>query len=280
MSLRELILESYDELLPSERKLADVLMLRQSNLASYSATELAQFAGVSKATAARCFRRLGYESFSQFRRDVRANPPAESPLFKLEDIARLDANGSGLERHFSIDAQNLATTLQNLSREEIKTAVAVLSGAQRVWIVGYRNGYATAFYAHALFSHAKPNVFLLNDSAAKIADLMADVGKNDVLFVVDFRRRINLLRQIVRVAREAGAQIVLLTYSPVSVLARPGDVILGCVTGGAAVFDSYVAPISIVNYLGAALVAKMRPSARKRMERIERVHEVLADLED
>jgi len=279
MSLRELILKCYDELVPSERKLADVVMQRQANLASYSATELARFAGVSKATAARFFRRLGYASFSQFRSEVRANPPAESPLFKLEDVAKLAGNGSGLERHFSIDAQNLATTLQNLSHDDIKAAVFVLKGAQRVWIVGYRNGYATAFYAHALFSHAKPNVLLLNDSAAKIADLMADVGEKDVIFVVDFRRRIKLLGQIVGVAREAGARIVLLTYSPVSAIARPGDVILGCVTGGSAVFDSYVAPMSIVNYLAASLVAEMRPKARARMESIERIHEVLADLE-
>jgi len=280
MSLRELILESYDELSPSERRLADVLMQHQSNLASYSATELARFAEVSKATAARFFRRLGYDDFSHFRSDVRANPSAESPLFKLEDIAKLDSNGSGLERHLSIDAQNLATTLQNLSHDEIKAAVAALAGAQRVWIVGYRNGYATAFYAHALFSHAKPSVFLLNDSAAKVADLMADVGAKDVLFVVDFRRRIKLLGQIVGIAREAGARIVLLTSSPVSTLTRRGDFILGCVTTGSAVFDSYVAPISIVNYLGASLVAALRPSARRRMERIERVHEVLADIED
>lgn len=280
MSLRELILESYDGLVPSERKLADVVMQRRNNLASYSATELARFAGVSKATAARFFRRLGYKSFSQFRTDMRVNPPAESPLFKLEDVAKLAGNGSGLERHFSIDAQNLATTLQNLGHEDIKAAVAALKGAQRVWIVGYRNGYATAFYAHALFSHAKPNVFLLNDAAAKIADLMADVDERDAVFVVDFRRRIKLLGQIVGLAREAGARIVLLTCSPVSILARPGDVILGCVTGGSAVFDSYVAPMSIVNYLAASLVAAMRPKARARMERIERIHEVLADIED
>ncbi len=279
MSLRELILESYDELLPSERKLADVVMQHQTNLASYSATELAQLAGVSKATAARFFRRLGYASFSQFRSDVRAHPPAASPLFKLEDVAKPDGNGSGLERHFSIDAQNLAATLQHLSLDDIKAAVAALRRAQRVWIVGYRNGYATAFYAHALFSHAKPNVLLLNDSAAKIADLMADVGEKDALFVIDFRRRIKLLGQIVGVAREAGAKIVLLTYSPVSALARPGDVILGCVTSGSAVFDSYVAPTSIVNFLGASLVAEMRPRARERMESIERIHEALADLE-
>ena len=279
MGLRELILESYEGLLPSERKLADAVMQHQTNLASYSATELAQFAGVSKTTAARFFRRLGYASFSQFRSHVRANPPAASPLFKFEDLVKFGGNGSGLERHFSIDAQNLATTLQNLNHDDIKAAVAALRRAQRVWIVGYRNGYATAFYAHALFSQSRPNVLLLNDAAAKIADLVADVGENDVLFVIDFRRRTKLLGQVVGVAREAGATIVLLTHAPVSPIARPGDVILGCATAGSAVFDSYVAPTSIVNLLGASLVAQMRAKARERMESIERIHEALADLE-
>lgn len=279
MRLRELLLDSHDEMLPSERKLAHVVMQHQSNLASYSATELARFAGVSKASAARFFRRLGYENFNQFRLDVRANPPLESPLFKLGGAAKAGADVSGLARHFSIDTKNLAATLQHLHHQDVKRAVAVLRGAQRVWVVGFRNGFAAAFYAHALFAHAKPNVFLLSNSATKIADVLTDVGAKDALFVVDFRRRTKLLGQIVGIARKAGAKIVLLTYSPVSALARSADVILGCETGGSATFDSYVAPLSIVNYLGAALVAEMRPHARKRMERIERIHETLADLE-
>lgn len=278
MRLRDLILSSYDELLPSERKLADAVMQRQANLASYSATELATLAGVSKATAARFFRRLGYESFSQFREDVRANPPVESPLFKLEGISRLSGDNSALARHFSIDAQNLAATLQNLSRDDVRAAAAALKKAQRIWVVGFRNGYATAFYAHALFFHAKPNVFLLNNAATKFADILTDVGERDAFFVVDFRRRLRLLKDIVHVAKNAGAKVVLLTDAPVSSLAPSADVILPCTTTGSAIFDSYVAPMSIVNYLGATLVAAVRPHARKRMERIEHIHEILSDL--
>jgi DNA-binding MurR/RpiR family transcriptional regulator len=280
MKLRELILAAYDDLLPSERKLADVVMQRQARLASYSATELAEFAGVSKATAARFFRRIGYQNFNHFRDDVRANAPAESPLVGLEGVAKLGGDASALERHVAIDARNLATTLQNLGSEEVRSAIAALGSAQRIWVVGFRNGYATAFYAHALFSHAKPNVALLNNSASKIADVLADVGNKDTLFVIDFRRRLRLLGQIVSVARQAGARVVLLTDSPVSELARQADVVLGCTTTGSAIFHSYVAPMSLVNYLGASLVAAMRPSARKRMERIELIHDFLSDLEE
>lgn len=280
MQLRELILASYDELLPSERKLADVVMQHRTNLAAYSATELALLAGVSKATAARFFRRLGYENFNHFREEARNAPPAQSPLFHLEGLSKLGGNASALERHFSNDAKNLAETLGGLGADDVRTAVRTLKQAQRIWAVGFRNGYATAFYAQALFSHAKPNVHLLNNSASKIADVLGDVGAKDALFVVDFRRRLRLLGQIVSVAREAGARIVLLTDSPVSERARHADVILGCSTAGSALFDSYVAAMSIVNFLGASLVAEMRPHARERMERIEQIHEFLSDLEE
>ncbi len=280
MRLRELILASYDGLLPSERKLADVVMQHRTNLAAYSATELAVLAGVSKATAARFFRRLGYRNFNEFREDMRANPPAESPLFGLEGLSKLGGNASALEKHVSNDAKNLAQTLQGLSADDVRAAIAALKQAQRIWVVGFRNGYATAYYAQALFSHAKPNVSLLNNSASKIADVLADVGDRDTLFVVDFRRRLRLLGQIVRVAKQAGARVVLLTDSTVSERARHADVILGCATTGSALFDSYVAPISIVNFLGASLVAEVRPHARKRMERIEHIHAFLSDLEE
>jgi DNA-binding MurR/RpiR family transcriptional regulator len=121
-------------------------------------------------------------------------------------------------------------------------------------------------------------VFLLNDSAVRVADVLSDVGEKDALFVVDFRRRLKLLGLVVAVAKEAGAQVVLLTDSPVSSLARTADVVLSCTTAGSAIFDSYVAPMSIVNYLGASLVAKMRPLARRRMERTEHIHKLISDL--
>ncbi|MGT2491819.1 hypothetical protein ACU4GD_18050 [Cupriavidus basilensis] len=49
--------QCYGELSSADKKLADVLLMRQKDLLSYSATELAELASVSKASAARFFRR-------------------------------------------------------------------------------------------------------------------------------------------------------------------------------------------------------------------------------
>jgi DNA-binding MurR/RpiR family transcriptional regulator len=178
------------------------------------------------------------------------------------------------------DARNLAATVERVSAADLAKALALMKKAKRLWVAGYRNGYATAFYAHALFSHAKADVMMINEAAGKSAEVLADLGPGDVLFAIDFRRRTRVLPRVVEVARDAGASVVLLTYAPLSDLASRTDVVLTCPTQGSAIFDSYVAAMSIVNYLGTQLVTDASATSRKRMQRIERIHALLDDLDE
>ena len=279
-TIEQLIRSRYDELSPSDRKLSDVIVARQKDLVAYSATELAQLAGVSKASAARYFKRLGYQDFNEFRAAVRARFSSESPLSNLERVTQAGGRSSGFSAHVQADARNLAEMVERVSAADLARAVALLKDARRIWVAGYRNGYATAFYAHALFSHAKADVMLINEAAGKSAEVLADLGQGDVLFAIDFRRRARVLPRVVEVARDAGASVVLLTYAPLSDLASRTSVVLTCPTQGSAIFDSYVAAMSIVNYLGTELVTDARATSRKRMQRIERIHELLDDLDE
>ena len=279
-TIEQLIRSRYDELSPSDRKLSDVIVARQKDLVAYSATELAQLAGVSKASAARYFKRLGYQDFNGFRAAARARFSSESPLLNLERATKSGVRPSGFGAHVEADARNLAETLERVSGADMGRALALLKKAKRLWVAGYRNGYATAFYAHALFSHAKADVILINEAAGKSAEVLADLGPGDVLFAIDFRRRTRVLPRVVEVARDAGASVVLLTYAPLSDLAARTNVVLTCPTQGSAIFDSYVAAMSIVNYLGTELVTDARASSRKRMQRIERIHALLDDLDE
>lgn len=279
-SIEQLIRSRYDGLSPSDRKLSDVIVARQKDLVAYSATELAQLAGVSKASAARYFKRLGYQDFNEFRASVRARFSSESPLFNLERVTQAGDQPSGFTRHVEADAHNLAEMHGRMSPDDMNKALSLLEKAHRIWVVGYRNGYATAFYAHALFSHAKADVTLINEAADRNAEILADMAKGDVLFAIDFRRRTRLLPRVVQVARDVGASVVLLTYAPLSDLASQTDVVLTCPTQGSAIFDSYVSAMSIVNYLATELVTDARTTSHKRMQRIERIHALLDDLNE
>jgi DNA-binding MurR/RpiR family transcriptional regulator len=65
------ILEHYDAMPRGERRLADLLLEDGAKIRHDTATSLAAGAGVSKATAARFFKRLGYPSFKVAQREAR-----------------------------------------------------------------------------------------------------------------------------------------------------------------------------------------------------------------
>ena len=304
-ALEAQIQRSYAALSAAEKKLADVLLTQQKALMSYSATELAELAGVSKASAARFFRRLGYVDFNAFRQALREQVSEQSPLYLMEHASlpgaadgaqkRKSAAGkrtvarpepamfAALQAHVQRDSQRLAALCDQLGEHTLETTLDKLVNARRVWVVGYRNSYMLAFYASALLSQSRPEVYLLSEHAGKDAELIAEIEAKDVLLAMDFRRRARRLAGVVTLAREAGAGLVLLSDAPMSTLAASADAVLRCSQHsgqpGGQVFDSYVAAVSLINFLATAMVGRTRKRARVRMARVERAHDVLGDLE-
>ncbi|MDP2677860.1 MAG: MurR/RpiR family transcriptional regulator [Rhodoferax sp.] len=274
--LHDLIQRHYAALSAADRKLADVLLAHQKNALTYSATELSSQAGVSKASAARFFRRLGFTDFQAFRQHLRDGAPQPSPLYHM---AHQDTPGGPLRQHIAQDTQRLAALADDVTEPGVQVAVKLLTGARRVWVVGYRNGYMAAFYARALLSQVRTEVYLLNEGSGEDAELLAEIQPRDVLLAMDFRRRTHRLSQVVGIACEAGATLVLLTDARVSALAARAQAVFICPPQNEAIFDSYVSAISLINFLATAALAQAPKKARVRMARIEQAHAQLADLE-
>jgi DNA-binding MurR/RpiR family transcriptional regulator len=276
VTLRERIQGQYDVLSVVDRKLADVVLAHEKDLLAYNATELAALAGVSKASTARFFKRLGFVDFLAFRQHQRNSAPQPSPLYRM---ARQGTRGSPLQQHIAQDAQQLQAMADTVTDPGVQQAAKLLVGARRVWVVGYRNGYMAAFYAQALLSQLRADVHLLNEGSGEDAELLAEIQRGDVLLAMDFRRRTRRLSQVVAIACDAGASLVLVSDARVSALAARAQALFICPPQGEAIFDSYVGAISLINYLATAALAQVPKKARARMAVIEQVHAQLDDLE-
>jgi DNA-binding MurR/RpiR family transcriptional regulator len=275
LSLKELIQSQYAAFSQADRKLADVVLAREKDLLAYSATELAALAGVSKASSARFFRRLGFSDFQAFRHRQREGAAQPSPL------NRMGRHGGGgpLQLHLGHDALRLQALADDVTDDSVQAAVKLLIGARRVWVVGYRNGFMAAFYARALLSQVRAGVGLLNDGSGEDAELVAEIQPNDVLLAMDFRRRTRRLSQVVGAACAQGAELVLVTDARLSRLGAQARSVFICPPQEGAIFDSYVSAISLINHLACVAVAQMPQKARTRMARIEAAHAQLGDLE-
>jgi len=270
------IRETYDALPLGERKLAELILEMRGDLAAYSATELAARSGVSKATAARLVRRLGYADFHEMRQQARNHYHNGSPLAELSNTLGLEAT---LSQHLAHDVAGLTRTMETIAPEDVQTAVDILAGAQRVIVVGFRNSYAPAFYARELLVQVRPQVILLPVSGQTVSEELSDLGRDDAILAFGFRRRPPVLGRILRIAAAAKARTVVLGDSSLGKAGKSANIVLRCFSRGMRLFDSYVAAMSLVNYLGSGVALALGASAQARLRRIESLHEEFSDLE-
>jgi DNA-binding MurR/RpiR family transcriptional regulator len=273
------ILDVYDGLPASERRLADVVLACQGDLASYSASELAERAGVSKATTSRLFQRLGYARFTDARREARgAGVPWGSPLSIGATEARPVGSGDILSAHLTRDVQNLGRTFESLRPEVVEAAVGRLVAARCVWIIGFRNSHALAHYAHSVLATVKPDVRLVPGSALEVAEDLAGLSDRDVVLAIGLRRRPQLFRRLLALIHRRGVPIVMVTDPTASTATRYATVVLRCHNWGSSMFDSYASAISVLNLLCARTAAGLDTAARDRLAVIEDIHCELDDL--
>jgi DNA-binding MurR/RpiR family transcriptional regulator len=256
-----------------------VVLECQGDLASYSASELAERAGVSKATTSRLFRRLGYARFTDARREARDGGMLwGSPLsIDSEDGSPVDSRDF-LSDHLNRDLQNLGRTFQSLRPEAIGEAVGLLVGARCVWIMGFRNSHALAHYARSVLTTIKPDVRLVPGTALEVAEDLASLSARDAVLAIGLRRRPQLFRRLLALINQRGVPIVMVTDPTASTATRHATVVLRCHNWGSAMFDSYASAISVLNLLCSRTAAQLGPAARDRLVVIEDIHRELDDL--
>jgi DNA-binding MurR/RpiR family transcriptional regulator len=275
-ALEQAIQDRYDDLPAGERKIADVLLEMRSELAAYSATELAARAGVSKATTARLVRRLGYQDYQEMRQEARAQWKNGSPLAELPDA---QGQGGALGRHLEQDMTCLSLTLGTIPEGQTEMAIKLLGKAERLWVIGFRNSHALALYARELLVQVKDDVRLLPVMGQTVAEELSALSPKDVMLVVGFRRRPPILAKILRHAKAMGVPVVLIGDPSLGELANWANVCFRCLNRGASLFDSYVAGISLLNYLCSGVTLSLGETAQQKLRRNEQLHDEFGDFD-
>ena len=268
----------YDELPPAERRLADLLLGFPGNPASYSASELAAMAGTSNAAATRFFRRLGYKGYAEVRRQVRDAQAWGSPVYLSDASAPPGGENGVVAAHLASETDNLRRTLEGLRPGQLEEIAAALARARRVPVVGFRNSRMIAHYFQRQLVLLRPGTVLLPAPGQTLAEDLADLGGEDVVVLVAFRRRVAAVGEVARITRERGASLLLVTDPSAMRITRFARWTLLCRLGSGSLFDSYASAMSLLNLLCAAVFRRMPDRAARRMRRIEALHEELGEL--
>lgn len=233
-------------------------------------------AGVSKATAARLFKLLGYSSFDEARRESRnlrhwGAPTAPAPGLSDAPTA---------VHHLNLEINNLRLTFERLEEAVIEAVTQELVRTRRVWIVGLRGSFAIGQYARFLFQMLKPDVRFIPAGGLSFAEEAVDFCEGDVLLAVGYRRRPAILLPLLEQARQAGVIVALITDLTASRTAESAHYVIRCSSEAPYSFDSYTSGISVINYLGSRLMNALGEEGVARIEKKEQLHEQLDPFTD
>ncbi len=216
--------EERAQLSPSEQRIADILLGDFEFAVGASIIELAERAAVSPPTVTRFCRRLGCQSFSDFKVSLAKtsfvgvrylNPEAKStePADVAEDVITKAQNALFL-MHRALEPALLEKVADRLARAEMVYAFG--SGGNSSMIAGELQ--------NRLFRLGS-RITASNDHNMQLM-LTAAAGNNDVIIGSSFSGRNQELARCFRLANENGITTIALTQSD-SPVARAAEVVIG-----------------------------------------------------
>jgi len=274
------IQERMARLTPAETKIAAVLLENHALLETHSATELAGFAGVSKASAARFFKTLGYADFDEARMQAREERNRTQPYAYStapDDRALL---GRTLGEHLELELTNLRRSFEELRPDHLRETAQLLAEAPRVWCLGFGMEEGAARMARLLLARLRPNVSLLGLHSGSWAEDLAMTGPRDVLILCTLPPRPRALTALTNFARTTRMSIVTLCdHAFIPQAQRFSRVILPCHVASYGLVPTHATMLSLLRLLAISLHGQIGDAATQRSVLISDIDEEL-DLND
>lgn len=268
MRIDERITLHHDALSPQERRAAATLLEHLDDLATYRAAELAQMADVSKATMSRLFRSLGFADFDEVRAHLRSLRTAGEPR-------RVDG-APDLEAYVAHETEAIAHVV---ALPTLTAAVALVAGARRVLVVGWRNSHPVALHLRQQLAQARADVRLAPLPGQVMGEELADLGPGDTVVAVGFRRRPSGFGAFLAEAAATGADVVLVADPTALPLAGQASVWLECPVHSGLAYDSYAAAMSLVGVLADGVLSHLGSTGRARVAAISATYDRLGEVE-
>ena len=273
LPLRDEIFQRMDELTAAERKVARTLLARYPAAGLESTAALATAAGTSKPTVLRLVARLGFDSYRDFQERLRAEVTrsmSASPLSRARARRAPPSKDSVFLRSVELRSQLVRRLQDTVPPGEIERAVSLLAGRPKHVITS--GGYFSRLIARMLamqLDQLIPNVDYADEPLGADVGKYLRAGRDSVAIVFDVRRHELASRQVVSMAKNCGASVVLITDESLSPSAEEADIVLPVALDGIP-FDSFAALLVLTESLVDAVFESVGGAAVERMAGWER----------
>jgi DNA-binding MurR/RpiR family transcriptional regulator len=279
-TILERITEAGPRLTAAERRVADVLAGDVDAIAFATVAEVARKAKASGPTVVRLAVKLGYSGFPELQAEAQADMarrlrPASERIrqrtIRGQRGQRARAEVQLLTQVLAAEQENVQSTFDQLDPVMFKRAVDLLADRRRwVLILAGEGARPAGLVLAAGLEVLRDDIHVATGSDVDLAKRLARFGIGNVVVAMDLRR---YERWVVRGAQQAydnGVEVVAVSDSLVSPLAKVATAAFVVAASSPGPFDSMVGMTALSNALVAAVAHRLRPSATRRIDLVER----------
>ncbi len=274
-TVEQQIRAAFDGLTRAERQLASHITRNYPVALLGSITALAKGADVSTPTVVRLAQKLGFKGYPDLQVRVRAEVEERliSPLVKHDRWATGVPDTHILNRFADAVVGNLQATLGQIDHADFDAVAGLMADpARKIYAMGGRITHAMADYFVTHMKVIRRDVTLIADTANGWPTALIDLAAGDVLLAFDIRRYENNVLQLVELAADLGAEVVVITDQWVSPAAGRARYRLSAHVEAPSAWDSTVALQVLVETLLAAVQTLTWDETQARMKRLEEIY--------
>ncbi|CAM4007613.1 MurR/RpiR family transcriptional regulator [Serratia silvae] len=272
----ERLRSEYPQLAPQEQRVADFIFDHFDDLISYNSTELARLSGVSKATVSRLFKRLGYASYRAMRDELRTLRQSGMPLTDSRDAVQ---GNTLLARHYQQEMANLTHWVQQIDAAQFGAVIAAMGQSRRLVLLGMRNSYPVAMHLRQQLMQVREQVLLIPQPGQTLAEDLVDLGPQDMVVIVAFRRRPRLVQEVLQQLQIRQVPTLLICEPQAQALLPLANWHLLTPLDSVSAFDSYSSAMSLASLLSNALLHDRLSQGRHRIRQVANLFSDLEELE-
>jgi DNA-binding MurR/RpiR family transcriptional regulator len=264
-SLSSYIEERLDEVSRSQKDVARYIVDHLDEAAFLTAEELARRAGTSSSTVVRFSQALGFEGFpelqasaiEEYRATVGAEGAGSGTLFSFDR--------SDFEASLGTDYSNLEETARKLKEEQIDDAVAALSSASQVIIVGTDQMAFFASYLRHTLSLLDIRAEIVTSTAGPSLQRLGRIDESTVLVTLTAGRAHPLIARAMKLAEHREATTLAIADASLSETVKKSDLSLYYSSNSPSFFRSSTALMAVVHALAHGVYSRDEDAHRDRI---------------
>ena len=264
----------YESLTKSEQKVANIVFENPDKIIYGSITDLAEFVGVGDTTVLRYCRKIGFKGYYAFKLALAQEQTSKNEntsAIVSETIEKNDSIEDTIRKTINLNLLAIDETLKLLEPRQVEEAVEMLLGAKKIFLFGSGISSITAIDAMYKFLRIGLNVIAYSENHYQVMTASL-LSKDDVAMAFSFSGSTKDTVDVMKIAKDAGANTICVTHHLKSPITNYSDIVLlmgskeGPFEGGA--LETKISQLVVIDILYNCIHNRMTRKAREAKAKI------------